>query len=142
MTVDNYMQLKVKAVSENESFIRCVVGAFCVNLNPTLEEINDIKTAVSEAVTNSIVHGYNGKEGEISVEVAITKSMVHIIITDSGVGIPDINKAIEPFFTTRPDEERSGMGFTVMQAFMDEMTVENITPHGVKVSMTKTINGK
>ncbi len=142
MTVDNHMQLKVRAVSENESFIRCDVGAFCVDLNPTVEELNDIKTAVSEAVTNSVVHGYANGGGDILVEATVTGSVIHIDITDYGVGIPDVGRALEPFYTTRPEEERSGMGFTVMQAFMDTLEVSAAQPSGVRVSMSKAISGR
>ncbi len=142
MAVENYMQLKVKALPDNESFVRCVVGAFCVPLSPTLEEINDIKTAVSEAVTNSVIHGYPDAEGDIFVEAKISGNEVFITIADEGVGIPDVCKALEPFFTTRPEDERSGMGFTVMQAFTDNLEVLPNAPHGTIVRMKKTIHGK
>ena len=138
---DNYMQIRIKADMKNESFIRSVVGAFCVGLNPTLEEINDIKTAVSEAVTNSIVHGYEGGEGDIWIDAEISGSTVRLLIADNGIGIEDIPAAMQPFYTTKADQDRSGMGFTVMQAFMDELTVTPNEPQGLKVEMKKTFRG-
>ena len=137
----NYMQIRIKADMKNESFIRSVVGAFCVGLNPTLEEINDIKTAVSEAVTNSIVHGYEGGEGDIWIDAEISGSTVRLLIADNGIGIEDIPAAMQPFYTTKADQDRSGMGFTVMQAFMDELTVTPNEPRGLKVEMKKTFRG-
>ena len=138
---DNYMQIRIKADMKNESFIRSVVGAFCVGLNPTLEEINDIKTAVSEAVTNSIVHGYEGGEGDIWIDAEISGSTVRLLIADNGIGIEDIPAAMQPFYTTKADQDRSGMGFTVMQAFMDELTVTPNEPRGLKVEMKKNFHG-
>lgn len=135
----NQMEIKFKSYSENESFARSVVAAFCVQLNPTLEELGDIKTAVSEAVTNCVVHAYPNCIGDISIKVSIWDNMVTIIVTDFGVGIDDIEKAKEPFFTTRPSEERSGMGFTVMEGFMDSVDVKNNTRGGVSVKLTKKI---
>lgn len=133
----NYMNLKIKAVSKNEAFARSVVGAFCVELNPTIDEINDIKTAVSEAVTNCVVHAYENDEGEIELNASIDGGILHIEIKDTGIGIPDIQKARQPFYTTKPDEERSGMGFTVMESFMDTLEVSENKPHGVTVKMSK-----
>lgn len=98
----NYMNLKIKAVSKNEAFARSVVGAFCVELNPTIDEINDIKTAVSEAVTNCVVHAYENDEGEIELNASIDGGILHIEIKDTGIGIPDIQKARQPFYTTNP----------------------------------------
>ena len=138
---DNYMQIRIKADMKNESFIRSGVGACCVGLNPTLEEINDIKTAVSEAVTNSIVHGYEGGEGDIWIDAEISGSTVRLLIADNGIGIEDIPAAMQPFYTTKADQDRSGMGFTVMQAFMDELTVTPNEPRGLKVEMKKTFRG-
>ena len=136
--MENNMSLKIKAISRNDAFARSVVGAFCVELNPTMDEINDIKTAVSEAVTNCIVHAYDYKDGEIEINADIQGSCLHIEIKDFGVGIDDIAKARQPFFTTKPDEERSGMGFTVMESFMDTLTVEKNSPCGTIVKMSKT----
>ena len=133
----NKMHLEVPALSINESFIRGVVGAFCVSINPTIEQINDIKTAVSEAVTNCVVHGYKSLKGNIFVDATLFDNQVEIIIEDFGIGIEDVNKAMQPFFTTKPDEERSGMGFTVMQAFMDKVEISSQIGKGTKISMTK-----
>lgn len=120
----NHMKLTFEAKSENESFARSVVAAFFAQLNPTVQEIEDIKTAVSEAVTNSIVHGYGGKqEGEITIDCTLNVDKMTTLITDHGKGIPDVKRAMEPFFTTLKNGERSGMGFTVMQAFCDEVNV-------------------
>ena len=120
----NPMKLTFEAKSENESFARSVVAAFFAQLNPTVQEIEDIKTAVSEAVTNSIVHGYASKqEGEITIDCTLNVDKMTTLITDHGKGIPDVKRAMEPFFTTLKNGERSGMGFTVMQAFCDEVNV-------------------
>ena len=124
--MDNYIEMKLPAVSKNEAFARNAIAAFCVELNPTVEEVNDIKTAVSEAVTNSIVHGYENRKTEIiEITAKCEKNSVEILIVDHGVGIPDVKRAMEPFFTTKPNEERSGMGFTIMQTFMDEVAVDS-----------------
>lgn len=137
--VINEMNLNVKSLSINEKFVRSTIGAFCVELNPTLDEINDIKTAVSEAVTNCVVHAYPNKVGDISVKVKLYQDEVYISITDYGVGIVDINKALEPFFTTKPEQERSGMGFTVMESFMNDVKVIPNKSNGITVQMTKKI---
>ena len=113
--MENCMKLTVPAISENEPFVRDAVAAFCVRLDPTLDQLSDIKTAVSEAVTNCIVHAYAGGEGEIEVECAARDGALHIRISDSGRGIEDVARALEPFFTTLEGDERSGMGFTIMQ---------------------------
>lgn len=140
MKSDNYFMLTIKAKSENESFVRSAVGAFLVPLAPTIEELSDIKTAISEAVTNAIVHGYGGKqEGEITIMVFVSGLVVEIIIEDDGAGIKDIKEAMQPFFTTRPNEERSGMGFTVMESFMDSVRVENKKSGGTKVTLKKQL---
>lgn len=141
MKVDNEMTLIIPALSKNEAFARSAVAAFAVELNPSIEEINDIKTAVCEAVTNSIVHGYEKKEGYITIKAKIIGRVLHIEISDNGVGIQDIEKARQPYFTTKPDEERTGMGFTVMETFMDTLDVLPNENGGVKVIMTKTIKG-
>lgn len=140
MKIDNYFMLTIKAKSENESFVRSAVGAFLVPLSPTIEELTDIKTATSEAVTNCIVHAYKGSQsGDITICVSIIGKEVDIIIEDDGVGIQNIEEAKQPFFTTRPNEERSGMGFTVMESFMDSVSVENKKEGGVKVTLKKTL---
>lgn len=139
----NEMTLKFSAIPENEAFARNAVAAFCVCLDPTVDQINDIKTAVSEAVTNAIIHAYpnNSTDKFVTVKTVIDDNTVHIAVSDEGVGIADVSKAMQPFFTTKPDEERSGMGFTVMESFTDELTVENNSPTGTVVSMTKAIRG-
>ncbi|MCM1367343.1 MAG: anti-sigma F factor [Roseburia sp.] len=139
----NVMKLKFSALSENEAFARNAVAAFCVGLDPTIDQINDIKTAVSEAVTNSIVHAYapNSQDNFVEIETEIEDDTVHIVISDNGVGIEDIERAMQPFYTTKPEQERSGMGFTVMESFTDKLTVEKNTPTGTIVSMTKSIRG-
>ena len=135
----NEMKLEFEALSVNEGFARVAVAAFCAQMNPTLDEIEDIKTAVSEAVTNAIIHGYEEKEGTVVVQCCISGSTVHIIVKDSGKGIADIERAKEPFFTTRPELERSGMGFSFMEAFMDSVEVESKPGEGTKVEMRKKI---
>ncbi len=117
----NEMTLTVKAVSQNESFARSVVAGFFAQLNPTVEEVDDLKTVVSEAVTNSIVHGYDNTHGKIDVWAGLAEDCIHVKIIDYGRGIEDVTKAMQPFFTT--GEERSGMGFTVMDAFSDSLEV-------------------
>ncbi len=125
--------------SENESLARTVVAAFITRLDPTLEELSDVKTAVSEAVTNAIIHGYDGKEGKIYIHSRIEGNAVWIEVRDEGVGIPDVAKAMEPLYTTKPEMERSGMGFAFMEAFMDELEVESSQGEGTAVRMRKTI---
>ena len=128
--------------SENESFARSAVAGFCVQLNPTLDEITDIKTAVSEAVTNCVVHAYPKRKGKIEIWVGLTKDCVHIAVRDDGIGIENFEKAREPFFSTKPNEERSGMGFTVMESFMDSLSLAKRSSGGVEVVMTKKIKGE
>ena len=135
----NEMTLHIKAISENESFARSTVAAFCAQLNPTLEDIIEIKTAVSEAVTNCVVHAYPDKVGDIKINVQLKNDFVTIIITDFGIGICDPQKAREPFYTTKPEEERSGMGFTVMESFMDTLEVKNNNTRGLTIKMTKKL---
>ena len=138
--VINTMTMQIPAKSENESFARAVVAAFCVGLNPTIDEISDIKTAVSEAVTNCVVHAYQKqqrKDDLITIECKLFADMLEVTISDRGVGIPDIKRAMEPFYTTEPDNERSGMGFTVMQSFMDTISVNNQVGGGTVVTMQK-----
>ena len=140
MNLKNKMKLTFLSISENESFARSVVACFALKLNPSVSQISDIKTAVSEAVTNAIVHGYNKNTGEIELECEIDENAIHINIIDFGVGIKDVNKALAPFYTTREDEERSGMGFTIMKSFMDDVSVFSEVGKGTKISMTKVIN--
>ncbi len=136
----NKMKVIFSAISENEGFARSVISCFILKLNPSLSQLSDIKTSVSEAVTNAIVHAYKDGTGEITMEAEIEENKVHINIFDNGVGIENIDKALEPFYTTKPDEERSGMGFTIMQSFMDKIKVESQKGLGTKVYMTKIIS--
>lgn len=141
MQFDNYFKLEIEAKRINESFARGAVAMFCTELQPTLSEVNDIKTAVSEAVTNSIVHGYENKGGKIVLEVGIEKNTIDIKVIDTGVGIADLDMALQPFFTTKSDEEHSGMGFTLMDSFMNFLEVKPNTPSGLIVHMQKVIKG-
>lgn len=125
MGYENEMKIEFDSRSCNEGFIRVAVSAFMTQLNPTLEEVADVKTAVSEAVTNCIVHAYDGKVEKITVSCHIEGNALCLSVKDTGCGIPDIEKAMEPLFTTRPEMERSGMGFAFMEAFMDEVHVES-----------------
>ena len=135
----NRIYMEMDAVSENEAFARVCIAAFCTRLDPTLEEINDIKTAVSEVVTNAIIHGYGKQGGIIHMEADIDGQTVTICISDEGCGIEDVNRAMEPLYTTGALEERSGMGFTFMEIFMDCLQVESEPGKGTKVIMKKEI---
>ena len=137
--MEDTLELIIDSKSENESFARVAVAAFCTRLDPTLEEITDIKTAVSEAVTNCIVHGYEGGKGKIYINVNITGNTAEVIVKDNGIGIENIEKAIEPLYTTKPEQERSGMGFSFMEAFMDELEVSSARNKGTTVIMRKKI---
>lgn len=146
---DNCVEVKFKAVPENEGYARVLSAAFAAQLNPIVEEIEDIKTAVSEAVTNSIIHGYEyGYNTKLAVanyvqmELLLCGNVFYIKIQDYGVGIEDIGKAMEPLYTSKPDMERSGMGFAFMEAFMDELYVESTPGHGTCVYMSKKICGE
>ena len=133
------MKMEFTSQSENEGFARVAVGAFIAGLNPTVDELADIKTAVSEAVTNAIIHGYYQKEGKVWITCQVAEQDVEICIIDNGKGIEDIAKAREPLYTTRPELERSGMGFTFMEAFMDEVWVASGVGQGTRVTMKKKI---
>lgn len=136
----NYMKLQFVSKSENESFARVAVASFISQIDPTLEEINDIKTVVSEAVTNSIIHGYEeNPDGEITITVWLNDSYIEISIEDNGRGIDNIDEAIQPLFTTKPELERSGMGFTIMENMMDEMIIESKVGKGTKVILKKQL---
>lgn len=139
MNDKNEMTLEFESKSQNESFARTVVAAFATQLDPTIEELADIKTAVSEAVTNSIIHGYQNVIGTITMHCIISGSELVVEIIDKGVGIENIEKAMEPLYTTRPELERSGMGFSFMEAFMDELEVISEPGRGTLVRMSKTI---
>ena len=133
------MKLEIDSIPSNEAFARVVVAAFLTRLNPTMEEISDIKTAVSEAVTNAIIHGYKQEVHKILIEAAVEKDTLEVSVQDFGIGIADIEKAMEPLYTTRRDLERSGMGFVFMEAFMDTIKVNSKPGEGTKVTMTKKI---
>ena len=137
--MENKIERKFKSLPENEAFARTCVSAFCLQLNPTLDEIGDIKTAVSEAVTNCVVHAYPTKVGIIEINVKLSNNEIYISVKDFGVGIIDVNKAKEPFYTTKPDCERSGMGFTVMESFMDSVVVNSIPNKGTEVVLIKRL---
>ncbi|MFR8238470.1 Anti-sigma F factor [uncultured Clostridium sp.] len=137
--IANEMELIFDSRSSNEAFARVTVASFMTQLNPTLEEVSDVKTAVSEAVTNAIIHGYENELHKIYIRAWIQGKDLYLEIKDKGVGIPDIKKAMEPLFTTRPEMERSGMGFSFMEAFMDEIEVISKVKEGTTVKMKKTI---
>lgn len=140
--VKNEMRLEFRALSDNEAFARTAVAAFVTQLNPTLEEISDIKTAVSEAVTNAIIHGYDKEtqgENKVWLHCLIKNDVLEVEIRDTGVGIEDIERAMEPLYTTKPELERSGMGFSFMEAFMDDLEVVSETGQGTTVHMMKKI---
>lgn len=137
--MENEMKLEFNALSTNEGFARVAVAAFVAVLNPTIEEISDIKTAVSEAVTNAIIHGYEGREGKIWIYCKLEGELLHISITDQGKGIEDVKQAMEPCFTTKPELDRSGMGFAFMEAFMDDLDIETALGKGTTIHMKKKI---
>ena len=139
---ENEMRLEFRAISENEAFGRMAVVAFVTQLNPTVEEIADIKTAVSEAVTNAIIHAYEGMESrdnKVYINCSLDKDILEVEIKDFGVGIADVEQAMEPLFTTKPEQERSGMGFSFMEAFMDDLEVISEVGAGTCVKMHKKL---
>ena len=133
----DFFRLQINAESKNEAFARAVVAQFSLALSPTLEEIGDLKTATSEAVTNAVVHAYPNEEGIIEIYGEIHDNSLTVTVQDFGCGIADLSAALEPFYTTKPDEERSGMGFTIIQTFTDEMHVESELNKGTSVHFTK-----
>lgn len=139
---ENEMKLEFISKSSNEAFARVAVAAFAAQLDPTIEELADIKTAVSEAVTNSIIHGYEKKQGVVKISSWLTENEIIIEISDKGKGIENIEMAKEPLYTTKPNLERSGMGFTIMESFMDKVDVESVVGLGTKVTMSKIIKPK
>lgn len=139
---ENEMKLEFLSKSNNEAFARISVAAFASQLDPTIEELADIKTAVSEAVTNCIIHGYEDSEGIITLTCKIFANTVSIEISDNGKGIENVDMAKEPLYTSKPDLERSGMGFTIMDSFMDDLKVESVLGLGTKVTMKKVIKKK
>ena len=134
------LRMEIESLSLHEEFARVVVSVFMARMNPTLEELDDVKTAVSEAVTNAVIHGYQGNGGIIYLEVKILGQELTVTVKDTGIGIPNIPQAMEPMFTTDPEGERSGMGFSFMEAFMDEVSVESEPDKGTVVTMKKKIN--
>ncbi|MDU1411784.1 MAG: anti-sigma F factor [Clostridium sp.] len=140
--MENKIEVKFSSLSKNESFARVVIAAFAAQLDPTIDEISDIKTAVSEAVTNAIIHGYGNEseEKKVVLEATILDNELTVKVIDNGVGIDNVNLAMQPLYTSRPDLERSGMGFTVMETFMDSLVVESIKGEGTTVTMKKVFN--
>lgn len=137
--MDNNLNVTFDGISENEGLARVIAAAFVTRLDPTIEEISDIKTAVSEAVTNAIVHGYQFESGEVNMKLSIKDRDLYIEISDNGCGIPDVEKAREPLYTTKPEQERCGMGFVFMEVFMDEVEVISEVSVGTTVKMRKRI---
>ena len=137
--VENEMKLEFVSKGSNEAFARITVAAFASQLDPTIEELADIKTAISEAVTNCIIHAYENRYGIIKVNAKLKNNQIIIQIVDNGKGIENVDIAKEPLYTTKPNLERSGMGFTIMESFMDSMEVESIVGLGTKVTLVKTI---
>ena len=138
----NYLKLQIYSLTRNQAFARDAVAAFCLELNPSLSDLSDVKTAVSEAVTNCTVHAYKGNLGLVTIECEIEEDTLHIKVSDTGRGIADINQAIQPFYTSAPSDERSGMGFTIMQTFMDEFKVNSIQGEGTVVYMSKSFKAE
>ncbi len=136
----NYLKLQFYSYPRNQAFARDAVAAFCLELNPSLSDLSDVKTAVSEAVTNCTVHAYKNECGMVEVECEIEDNKLHIKVSDRGAGIADVKKAVQPFYTSLPSDERSGMGFTIMQTFMDEFSVESVYGEGTVVYMSKSFN--
>lgn len=135
----NKIKVEFPSISDNERFARTVAAAFIVELDPTIDQLSEVKTAVSEAVTNAIIHGYDEGEGIITLEGEIYDRTVELSVSDSGAGIPDIRRAREPLFTGKPEMERSGMGFTIMETFMDSIDVESEVGKGTRVTMRKCL---
>ncbi len=140
--LENEMKLEFISKSSNEAFARIAVAAFVSQLDPTIEELADIKTAVSEAVTNAIIHGYENKQGIVKVHAKLTSDELIIEISDKGKGIENIDMAKEPLYTTKPNLERSGMGFTIMESFMDSVETESVLGLGTRINMRKKIKSK
>ncbi|MGM9535481.1 MAG: anti-sigma F factor [Intestinibacter sp.] len=138
--MSNIMEVKFSAKSENESLARVIVASFAAKLDPTIDELSDIKTAVSEAVTNAIIHGYEEDESQfVYLRCELIENTIKIVVEDYGKGIEDVEEARQPMFTSKPELERSGMGFSFMESFMDDVQVASIVGEGTKVIMTKTI---
>ncbi|HGS9079919.1 TPA: anti-sigma F factor [Clostridioides difficile] len=139
--MNNIMEVKFSAISENESLARVIVASFAAKLDPTVDELVDIKTAVSEAVTNAIIHGYEEDSYKfVFLRCEIEGNTIKIIVEDEGYGIENVEKAMEPLYTSKPELDRSGMGFTVMKSFMDDVEVSSVKDNGTRIEMTKKIN--
>ena len=139
--MNNYLKAEFDAKAINESLARIIVSGFIMPLDPTIEELADIKTAVSEAVTNSIIHGYESKGGIVTLELTLEERLLTLKVIDNGIGIADIEQAKEPLYTSKPECDRSGMGFTVMESFMDKLSVCSALGKGTTVTMSKRLNG-
>ncbi|WP_339076473.1 anti-sigma F factor [Clostridioides difficile] len=139
--MNNIMEVKFSAISENESLARVIVASFAAKLDPTVDELVDIKTAVSEAVTNAIIHGYEEDSSKfVFLRCEIEGNTIKIIVEDEGYGIENVEKAMEPLYTSKPELDKSGMGFTVMKSFMDDVEVSSVKDNGTRIEMTKKIN--
>ena len=139
--MNNIMEVKFSAISENESLARVIVASFAAKLDPTVDELVDIKTAVSEAVTNAIIHGYEEDSSKfVFLRCEIEGNTIKIIVEDEGYGIENVEKAMEPLYTSKPELDRSGMGFTVMKSFMDDVELSSVKDNGTRIEMTKKIN--
>ena len=139
--MNNIMEVKFSAISENESLARVIVASFAAKLDPTVDELVDIKTAVSEAVTNAIIHGYEEDSSKfVFLRCEIEGNTIKIIVEDEGYGIENVEKAMEPLYTSKPELDRPGMGFTVMKSFMDDVEVSSVKDNGTRIEMTKKIN--
>ena len=141
MSYTNEVNLVFESLSENEGFARVVAASFAAQLDPTLEELEDIKTAVSEAVTNAIIHGYDGRKGKVHMKCRIEDHIYRVVVEDEGCGIKDLSQAMEPMYTSKPELERSGMGFSFMEIFMDKLEVTSECGKGTRVFMEKRIGG-
>jgi len=137
--MNNYLKAEFSSKSINEGLARIIVSGFIMPLDPTIEELADVKTAVSEAVTNSIIHGYEGKDGKVFLELSLKERELTVKVHDDGIGISDIEQAREPLFTSKPECDRSGMGFTVMESFMDSLHIISEQGQGTTVIMTKKL---
>lgn len=142
MNANNHMELKFSSRSQNESFARVAVAAFISQLNPTMEELTEIKTVVSEAVTNAIIHGYEEQDGFVMITCSLQDGLVELTIEDHGRGIEDVEQAREPLYTSKPEMERSGMGFTIMENFMDDIEIVSRPGVGTRVRLVKTLTSQ
>lgn len=137
--MENTVKIEFNSCPSNERLARQMISALIIDLNPTVDEVCDVKTAVSEAVTNAIIHGYQSKEGTIYITATVIDNEISIEIKDYGIGIEDVERAREPLYTSQPELERSGMGFTVMESFMDYVDIISEKGYGTKIIMKKTI---